>query len=197
MNKWKAVAIIAVLLIVLELLAVLISWLLSATMTEGIHSMLSSEGIRWFLGSFVNFIQSPLLVWIILLAIAYGTIKDCNIINDISNKAVHRQRLARNLCLLLFIFMLTALLLLAVLPHAVLLSATGSLWPSPFSHALIPVMALILISVSSTYGMLTHRYTSLSSIIQAMSTGIATAAPLLIIYILARQLYTSLQFIFG
>ena len=57
---------VALLLVVAELLLVLLSWLLSAMMTEGVRSMLSSEGIRWFFGSFSEVVQTPLLVWLLL-----------------------------------------------------------------------------------------------------------------------------------
>ena len=59
-----------ILLLIAQVLLVLVSWLLSASMTEGVHSLLSSEGIRWFVGQYVNMLASPLLVWLLLLSMA-------------------------------------------------------------------------------------------------------------------------------
>ena len=41
---------------VAECVLVILSWLLSAARLEGVRSMLSSEGIRWFIGNFSNII---------------------------------------------------------------------------------------------------------------------------------------------
>ena len=56
-------------LVVAELLLVVLSWLFSATLTADVRPLLSSEGVRWFFAHFVDGLSSPLLVWIILLAI--------------------------------------------------------------------------------------------------------------------------------
>ena len=39
-------------LLMAECLLFILSWLLSATMMEDVRSLLSSEGIRWFLGNY-------------------------------------------------------------------------------------------------------------------------------------------------
>ena len=43
-------ALLAFGLMVGEVLLIILSWLLSATRMEGVRSLLSSEGIRWFFG---------------------------------------------------------------------------------------------------------------------------------------------------
>jgi aminobenzoyl-glutamate transport protein len=68
----KTVSVIALLLIAAQVLLVLLSWLLSAMMTEGVHSLLSGEGVRWFFGSFTHMVASPLLAWLLLLCMAGG-----------------------------------------------------------------------------------------------------------------------------
>ena len=49
-------------LVIAEVLLVIVSWLLSAAMMEGVRSLLSSEGVRWFFGSFTMIVASPLLM---------------------------------------------------------------------------------------------------------------------------------------
>ena len=51
-----------------EVVLVLASWLLSATMAGNVRSLLSSEGVRWFFGGFTTMLASPWLVWLVLLA---------------------------------------------------------------------------------------------------------------------------------
>ena len=63
---------LCILLIVLQLLLVLVSWLLTAAMPDlAMRSLLSPEGIRWFFGHFTENIAQPLLVWLILFHIAF------------------------------------------------------------------------------------------------------------------------------
>ena len=48
-------------LLVAQSLLVIVSWLLSAMRLEGVRSLLSSEGIRWFVGGFSDIVANPLL----------------------------------------------------------------------------------------------------------------------------------------
>ena len=69
---------IALALALAQLLLILTSWVWSAAMPlSGVRSMLSSEGIRWFLGHFAELMASPVLVWILLGAMAYGSVVRC------------------------------------------------------------------------------------------------------------------------
>jgi len=85
---------------------------------------------------------------------------------------------------------------LVILPHAVLLSATGQLWPSPFSRALVPLLSLLTIITSSIYGLASRNFTTLVDIISSIIWGIEKAASLILIYILALHLYESLCYVF-
>ena len=68
----EGVGVIASVLLCAEALLIILSWILSTTMTEGIRSLLSSEGIRWFFGNFSNIIASPLLAWLLLVPSSFG-----------------------------------------------------------------------------------------------------------------------------
>ena len=50
----EGVGVIASVLLCAEALLIILSWILSTTMTEGVRSLLSSEGIRWFFGSHIH-----------------------------------------------------------------------------------------------------------------------------------------------
>ena len=69
---------IALALALAQLLLILTSWVWSAAMPlSGVRSMLSSEGIRWYLGHFAELMASPFLVWLLLGAMAYGAVVRC------------------------------------------------------------------------------------------------------------------------
>lgn len=193
----KLLGYLAIALLLALVVLVLVSWLLSATQ-GGARSLLSPEGIRFFFGGFVDMLRKPLLVWLLLLSMAWGCLQMSSLLQFFSKPlALPRRRQA-----LIFLFVITAvyagvLLILTLTPQAVLLSATGQLWPSPFSHALIPVIAFGIILLSVVYGLLSRRFLSMADVCQSLTQGIADAAPLLLLYVLTMQLVGSLRFVFG
>ena len=177
-----------------EVVLVLLSWILSATMTPGVRSLLSDEGIRWFFGGFTAMMCSPLLVWLVLLLMAAGCMSRSGIL-----KARHsyRDRMALRVALVFLIIYIGIILLLTMMPHAVLLSATGSLLPSAFSRSLVPVVAFGVTLVSLAYGLMSGCFHTLADAVDALSAGVRSGAPLFILYLLLLQLWESLRFVFG
>jgi len=200
----KIVSIIAVALALAEVLLVLVSWLLSATMTGGVRSLLSSEGVRWFFGQFTAVIATPYLVWLLLAAMAIGSLRQSGVADMVCWKRTpadsrqgYRHQVAVMTTLAALIIYIGVIVALTAVPHAVLLSATGQLMPSAFSRALVPIVAFGLLLLSAVYGLMAGRFTSVADVVRSMTTGIADAAPLLLLYMLAAQLYTSLRFVFS
>ena len=181
-----------------EVVLVLASWLLSATMAGNVRSLLSSEGVRWFFGGFTTMLASPWLVWLVLLAMAGGCLWQSGIVSiRLPLSSLHyRQRVALRTALILLVIYAAAVLALTLVPHAVLLSATGRLFPSPFSRAFVPIVSFGVLLVSVAYGWASGSFRSIASIVSAMSTGIAAAAPLFILYVVFVQFYESLRFVF-
>ena len=181
-----------------EVVLVLASWLLSATMAGNVRSLLSSEGVRWLFGGFTTMLASPWLVWLVLLAIAGGCLWQSGIVSiRLPLSSLHyRQRVALRTALILMLIYIAAILALTLVPHAVLLSATGRLFPSPFSRAFVPIVSFGVLLVSVAYGWASGSFRSIASIVSAMSTGIAAAAPLFILYVVFVQFYESLRFVF-
>ncbi|SEV82306.1 aminobenzoyl-glutamate transport protein [Prevotella aff. ruminicola Tc2-24] len=190
----EGVGVIASVLLCAEALLIILSWILSTTMTEGIRSLLSSEGIRWFFGSFTSVIASPMLVWLLLALIAIGSLQKSGLTTWQRN---YRDRLALRVATVSLLIYLGLIALLTFPPHAILLSATGNLFPSAFSRSLVPIIAFGICVFSITYGVVSGRLKSLSSIIHAMSFGIERGAVLFVLYILLIQFYESLRFVFG
>jgi len=195
--KSKIVGRLSLLLLVLELLLVFVSWLLSATMTEGVRPLLSDEGVRWLCGHFVDIVLSPVLVWILVVSMAVGCLVKSRLPLAFVRRAVYRERIAWRVTWIVFFLYAVIVVLMVVLPQAVLLSSTGQLWPSPFSRAVIPLISFGGILMAVCYGGLSRTFTSLSDVTDSLSWGIAQSAPLLILYILGVQLYQSLLFVFA
>lgn len=181
-------------LLLAELILILVSWLLSATMTEGVRSLLSSEGIRWFFGSFVGIMASPLLVWLLLSLIAWGSLQKSGLL---AMQQSYREKVALRSALLLLILYVAVILLLTVTPNAFLLSITGSLFPSAFSRSLVPIIAFGIVLMSISFGVMSGRINSLSAVLETLSFGISKGAELFVLYILIMQFYESLWFVFG
>lgn len=189
----RAVQVIAVTLAVAWCVTVLLSWLLSAMMVSGVRSLLTGEGIRWFFAHFADGLCSPLLVWLLLASVAAGCVSASGML---AHDRGYRRGKALRVALLFLLPYLAAIALLTLLPHAVLLSATGTLADSPFSRALVPVVCLGAVLFSVAYGLAARRLSSFSDIIDAMVGGLRSAAPLLFVYVLAAQLLHTLRYVF-
>ena len=200
----EGLGVVGLILLLSEALLFILSWLLSATRMEGVRSLISSEGIRWFrwfFGSWQTLFASPLLVWLLLCLIAWGSLRKSGLIRFFTFSPSHpftfRDRLALRVSLVFLVIYLVILALLTLTPHAILLSATGHLFPSAFSRSLVPVIAFGVCLVSVTFGLVSGRLRSLADILDALSNGIARGASLIVIYLFAIQLFESFRFVFG
>ena len=198
MNK-RLIGRVCLALGVAELLLVILSWLLSATRLEGVRSLISSEGIRWFVGEFTYMLASPLLVWLLLLLASLGCLQRSGLVSLMKPRTrtlPYRDRVALRVAIAFIVIYAAIICLLTLMPHAILLSATGSLFPSAFSRALVPILAFGLCLLSISFGMVSGRLRTLSDILDALTFGIQQGAPLFILYIMAIQFYASLLFVF-
>ena len=185
--------------VIAETLLVILSWLLSAMRVEGVRSLLSSEGIRWFFSSFSDLVASPVLVCLLVLMCALGCLQKSRMTTIFSGKKSinFRDRLALYVALAFLLIYVVIILLLTLMPHAILLSATGHLFPSAFSRSLVPIIAFGISIFSVAFGLMSGVMRNLSDILQALSFGIAKGAPLLVLYLFAVQLVGCLRFVFG
>ena len=194
----RIVSYIALVLFVLEILLCLVSWLLGALIPgSGIRSVFGSEGIRWLFGHHVDVIGTPLLVWILLLSVSYGCFRDSGLAGLLLRlrHMQYRERIALYSIAFLLLSYVSTMLVLTVIPHAVLLSVTGNLFPSPFSAAFIPIVSFGVCLVSVVFGIISGRYHSVFAVYHSLFIGVEMAAPLFILYILSVQLYYTFCFV--
>lgn len=180
-------------LLVAEVTLILISWILSATMTGDVRTLLSGEGLRWFFSNFTDMLASPPMAWLVLLLMAMGCMRKSGILN---RQQSYRDRMALRMAAAFLLIYIVIILLLTLLPHAILLSATGSLFPSAFSSSLLPIVAFGLVLVSVSFGIMSGRLRTLEDILESLSDGIRRGAPLFILYVLLIQFVASLRFVF-
>ena len=177
-----------------QVLLMPVSWLLSAAFPDsGIRSMLSGEGLRWFMGGYAHIMATPQLVWLLLMSMAAGCLRLSGLC---ARRASFREGRALMITLVVLLVCMGVIVLMAFIPHAVLLSATGRLWPSPFSAAQIPMLAFIVMVLSAVYGMVSGRFSSLAEVYDALLDGLRSGAPLLLFYVLSLQLILSVCYVF-
>jgi len=197
-NK-RFMAFTSLVLLLAELVLILLSWILFAIGEEEVRSLLSSEGIRWFVGGFTTMVSSPLLVWLIILLMAFGAFQKSGLISltDASYQMTYRDKTALRVAIVFLLAYIAVILLLTVIPHAILLSATGALFPSPFSRSIVPLTAFGIALVSIIYGIMSGRLRDIKDILDALSFGISKGAPVFVLYILIIQFVRSMLFVFS
>lgn len=187
-----------------QIVLILVSWLWSAAVPDSsVHSLLSARGVRWFFGSFVDNEASPVLVWLILLGLAFGSLRSSGLSLALRHVLIRQghpltslQKFALRSSLALFLLELGAVAVLTLPPHAVLLSVSGDLFPSCFSVAIIPIVAFVFVTVSIFYGLLANHYHSFADIGRGVCSEHRLLVALLLLYVVASQLINSLICVF-
>ena len=205
---------IVLVLLIAQLALILLSWLLTAAFPElPMRSMLSSEGIRWFFGSFVSNQLSPLLIYFIMAVMAVGacvrsrlydalretlsnTRSSLTTSSDHQHKVHYREKVGLRIALVEFIVYVIIMVLLTAIPHAILLSVTGQLFPSSFSSSFIPSLSLIIIIMSLTYGVASGTIDSVAKMHKVLVGGLEVGSRLVPSYVVGIQLYMSIRYVF-
>lgn len=205
---------IVLVLLVSQLALILLSWLVTAAFPElPMRSMLSSEGIRWFFGSFVSNQLSPLLIYFIMAVMAVGacvrsrlydalretlsnTRSSLTTSSNHQHKVHYREKVGLRIALVEFIVYVIIMVLLTAIPHAILLSVTGQLFPSSFSSSFIPSLSLIIIIMSLTYGVASGTIDSVAKMHKVLVGGLEVGSRLVPTYVVGIQLYMSIKYVF-
>ena len=205
---------IVLVLLVAQLALILLSWLVTAAFPElPMRSVLSSEGIRWFFGSFVSNQLSPLLIYFIMAVMAvdacvrsrlYDALRETlsNTRSSLTTSSNHqhkvhyREKVGLRIALVEFIVYVIIMVLLTAIPHAILLSVTGQLFPSSFSSSFIPSLSLIIIIMSLTYGVASGTIDSVAKMHKVLVGGLEVGSRLVPTYVVGIQLYMSIRYVF-
>lgn len=186
---------LAFLLAVGQVLLILASWLLTAAMPDSFpRSLLSAGGIRWLFGRFVDNIESPLLVWLLLFSFVFGVVDRSGILHYKASE--YRQRVAMRLALFEGVFFILLMMALVMVPHAILLNVMGGLFPSSFSASLVPYCCFSLMVMSVSYGVMSDRLKSIVAVYEALVSGVGRLGGVFLLYLLIAQLYHIILFLF-
>lgn len=199
----KALTYISLILFVAITISIFGSWIISVTFPElEIRSLLSESGIRWFVGRFTENISHSSLVLLIIFSMTCGVLRESRIIYDlytfVAGKTTleYHQRLGLQFSSIILIICSIGIGYLVLAPHAVLLSATGELFPSAFSRGVFPLFCFVMTIIAIVYGYSTHRFADIVNIFTGLCDGIKLFSPFLVIYIIATQLLMSIKYIF-
>lgn len=184
-----------IILVVAQLMIILLSWLLSAALPDlSVHSLLSSEGIRWFFGQFSSNIATPLTAWLIVAVIAYGCLSSCGIL-ELKHPLDFRQRVAIRFVVFEIVVFVAIILLLTLMPHAVLLSIDGDICSGSLANSIIPYLSLVVCVTSITYAYLSGSCNTKAELFDMLCEGNRQLSPLFIIYVLLTQLVYSVLYV--
>ena len=142
---------------------------------------------------------SPLLVYIILLTLTVNVFVNSGLIELFSqnHKINMQKRFALNVVLVELCTFIVLIVLLTAIPHAVLLSVTGELFPSSFSSGLIPMLCLLVTIMSISYGLVSGSLRGFYDIWNSITTGSNYLPSVCFVYILLLQLVSSLSYVLG
>lgn len=189
-------------LVIAQLAVILGSWLYSAAFPESsVRAILSDSGIRWFFGTFVANLASPLLVYIILLDFAVGSCVYSGMWRVIASFFCRSHnsepiKLGSLLAPLVTVVLEVAVVLALTVPrHAILLSATGSLFPSSFSVSLVAILAFLLFTASIVFGLFSGTLHNYREVIHCCVRGGSNLKFILAIYVLAMELWKMIEYV--
>lgn len=202
MKNNRLFAYTALVLVALQVLLVFLSWMITSVNFElPMHSMLSNEGIRWFFGHFIDCITSPVLLWIILISMAWGCLVDSGLLKTVCNlgnwkQFPYRKKIGIYFVIGILLIFIAIMMALTYIPHALLLNATGHLFPSSFSQSIIPAIAFCAIVCGACFGIIAGFLHNIVDVYQSMTMGIVHNARLFPLYIIVMELLGSIKYVF-
>ena len=196
----RTCAIFAYILIVLQTILIFGSWIVSAAIPDSqIRPLIGAGGLRWFFSSFTEDMASPILVYIILITLTVNVFINSGMCElfSLKRKMNMQKKFALNVVLVELCTFIVLIVLLTAIPHAVLLSVTGELYPSSFSKGLIPMLCFIVTILSTSYGLVSGSLRGVYDIWNSITTGINFLPAVCFVYILLFQFVSSLSYVLG
>ena len=196
----RACVIFAFILIVLQTILIFGSWIVSAAIPDSqFRPLIGAGGLRWFFSSFTEDMASPILVYIILITLTVNVFINSGMCElfSLKRKMNMQKKLALNVVLVELCTFIVLIVLLTAMPHAVLLSVTGELFPSSFSKGLIPMLCFIVTILSISYGLVSGCIKGVYDIWDSMTTGVNFLPAVCFVYILLLQFVSSLSYVIG
>lgn len=193
MNKvyGRAILLTGLSIVILSVL----SWL-GSVYGWGLRNLLCTDGIRWAVSSMVtNFTKSPLAETILLL-LGCGVVIESGIIRSFSKAS--RSSLKRRRALILtgvvFALFVVAVSLLTFIPHAVLLSAFGTIGESPFAQGLLGLFFMGCMITGCSYGLFSGRFASLRDVLKAQMLLLVNSSSHFVLMLFVAELLACVDY---
>lgn len=210
----KAMAVVTLSSAVLSFAVILLSWLGSVLWRGDIVSLLTPRGMRWIVGSCADMLATDVVVWLLFLGLAYGvTVRSgwaealfANASLLLTPKArrpavaaatTYIERVSFRISVAVLLVMVAVVLLMLLTPHAILLSATGTIAHSSFSAGMVPLASLCLLVTSLCYGLCIARFRTFEAVFDAMVYGVRCAVPFVVMYLFTAQCLNLLMYATG
>ncbi len=170
-----------------------------------VNSLLSAEGLRWwFSHSHENlFGTGTMQVWLLLTV--WGAVRYTGLDSTVGAMLSGRsdrpvsQRQRHALCVSVVVWMVWGMVMLVwgVLPHGILLSATGRISPSPFMRGLLPALSVGTLLSVLFYGLLSNRIHRAAEVARMFCHGMSSYADWFCICVLASFLWGCVRYMAG
>ena len=108
----------------------------------------------------------------------------------------YREKVGLRIALIEFIVYVVVMILLTAIPHAILLSVTGQLFPSSFSSSFIPSLSFVITIMSLTYGVASGTIDSVVKMHKILVGGLEVGSKFIPTYVIGIQLYMSVIYVF-
>jgi len=174
--------------ILLIVLVAVISWI-GNIYGLPLKSLFAQEGIRWEIRNvMINYTKAP-LAEVLCLCMGIGLMQYGGLRRELlmTYRSV-KQRRALILVFTTGITYLLAVIATIAYPHAILLSATGSVLHSPFTEGLVFIISLGCGIIGLIYGIASGQIRNINDVHSGLSYLIARMAPYLVVLFLASQL---------
>lgn len=185
-------------LIALQILVILLSWILNVAVPDlGVHSLLSGEGLRLMLASYLDNISGILLGSIILLSVGCGALVRCGIFGALFNirELEFRHRFALQMCIVEILLAIALALLVIFLPHSPMMSVTGHYFPGPLLYCIVPYTSIVMMLLAYTYSLLGGDLVSLAEAADISTYGLKKSAWIIVLYLIVMELVSTIAYV--
>lgn len=179
------------------------SWVVQAADSTWLHrSLLSTAGVRWFFSHVEDALATPTLLAFVLSSFTLSAVVRSGFWLAVfrwlrHRKASSQEQFALFMAVLVLVAQVLGMVLLTALPHAILLSVTGALFPSSFSMGLLPTSLFMLTVVALVYGVLSGTLRTPFEIVRAICTPDDWLKPLLLCYVSGALFWACLTYVLG
>ena len=173
--------------VLLLLTAVVASWLVGLYGVDSVNSLLSGEGVRWWMRSVLPAFATSPIGEILLVLFTLGAIRS-------TSQQVNKSTSIKAWVVAIVVFAFLAGLVVWGVMSGTLLSVTGHWTHSPLQAGWLPVLALLVGIPCLCFALTNGTLTSGSQVLKAVSSEVKRCAPAFVTLFVAAQLVAVLNY---